>query len=110
VLELLLKYNVLHFREFKKKLKADGKTIYRALDELVKFGLVKKEVEEPEKRTSKVYYSLTPFGKKAVKLYDYAKQLEQDVKDSPYFYVGNINGGNNIIIGNANNTHITLKK
>jgi DNA-binding HxlR family transcriptional regulator len=107
VLELLLKHGVLHFRELKKELKADGKTVYRALDELVSLGLVKKEIENPNIRTSKVFYSLTEFGKKAVKLYDYAEQLERELEEKHSINI-NVNVGDNNII--ANNSNINIKK
>ncbi len=88
----------------------DGKTIYRALEELVNAGLVKKEIEEPEKRTSRVYYSLTEFGKKVVKIYDYIEQLEKELEDKNAIIINGNVGDNNIIANKIQNSKIYFKK
>jgi uncharacterized tellurite resistance protein B-like protein len=72
--------------------------------------LVKKEVENPEVRTSKVYYSLTDFGKKAVKLYDYAEQLEKELEEKHSIIINGSVGDNNIIANNIQNSNISFKK
>ena len=80
--------------------------VNRALEELVKAGLVQKEIEEPAKRTSKVYYSLTELGKEAIKVYEYVEELEKKRKShiaienskDVYFAVGD----NNIVAKNVN--------
>ncbi|MCQ6254738.1 winged helix-turn-helix transcriptional regulator [Methanocaldococcus sp.] len=110
VLKTLFKNNALYFRELKKELKMDGKTIYRALEELVNAGLVKKEIEEPEKRTSRVYYSLTEFGKKVVKIYDYIEQLEKELEDKNAIIINGNVGDNNIIANKIQNSKIYFKK
>ena len=71
------------------------------------YGIVKKKIEEPKKRISKVNYSLTDLGKKAVKLYDYAEQLEKELEEKHLINI-NVNVGDNTII--ANNSNINIKK
>ena len=107
VLKLLNKYNKLHYSAIKKELRIYDKLLNNALDELVNAGLVKKEVENPNIRTSRVFYSLTEFGKEAIKVYDYVGCLEKKLNKSQNIVInGNITGNNNIIIGNSNNVHI----
>ncbi|WP_018153273.1 winged helix-turn-helix transcriptional regulator [Methanothermococcus thermolithotrophicus] len=110
VLELLSKYDKLYYSAIKKELKIYDKLLNNSLDELVSAGLVKKEVENPEVRTSKVYYSLTDFGKKAVKLYDYAEQLEKELEEKHSIIINGSVGDNNIIANNIQNSNISFKK
>jgi DNA-binding HxlR family transcriptional regulator len=104
VLELLSKYDALHYSAIKKKLKIYDKLLNNALDELVNAGLVEKEIENPNIRTSKVFYSLTDFGREAVKVYDFVRCLEK--KREPNIIIGD----NNIIANNINNSNISFKK
>ena len=85
VLELLSEYDALHYSAIKKKLKIYDKLLNNALNELVDAGLVQKEIEDPTKRTSKVYYSLAELGKKAIKIYDFVEELEKERKSSKMF-------------------------
>jgi len=105
VLDLLHNKGKLHFANIKRILKIDGRTLTDALNELMDYGLVEKEVENPNIRTSRVFYSLTEFGKEAIKVYDYVECLEKKLDKSQNIVVnGNITGNNNIIIGG--NVHI----
>lgn len=110
VLKLLSKYDKLYYTAIKKELKIYDKLLNNALDELVTAGLVKKEIEEPEKRTSKVYYSLTELGKKAVKIYDYAEQLEKELESKQSIVINGNVGDNNVIANNIENSKIYFKK
>ncbi|WP_250543623.1 winged helix-turn-helix transcriptional regulator [Methanocaldococcus lauensis] len=110
VLNLLRSKGKLHFANIKRILKIDGRTLTDALNELIDYGLVKKEIEEPEKRTSKVYYSLTELGKKAVKIYDYAEQLEKELESKQSIVINGNVGDNNVIANNIENSKIYFKK
>ncbi|UXM84818.1 winged helix-turn-helix transcriptional regulator [Methanococcus aeolicus] len=111
VLNLLLNRKRLHFANIKRILKIDGRTLTDALNELMDYRLVKKEIENPNIRTSKVYYSLTDFGKKAVQLYDYAEQLEQELEEKEkHSIIINGNVGNNNIIANIKDSNVSFKK
>ncbi|ABR56804.1 hypothetical protein Maeo_1228 [Methanococcus aeolicus Nankai-3] len=114
VLKLLSQYNKLYYSAIKKELGIYDKLLNNALDELVNVGLVKKEIENPKVRTSKVYYSLTGFGKKAVKLYDYAeqleKELEEELEEKSLISINGSVGDNNIIANNIQNSKISFKK
>ena len=106
VMKFLYNHGKSYFKEIKTGLRVDGKVVNRALEELVKAGLVQKEIEEPAKRTSKVYYSLTELGKEAIKVYEYVEELEKKRKShiaienskDVYFAVGD----NNIVAKNVN--------
>jgi len=75
---LLAKWGKLHFGALKKHSKIEGKSLTNALNDLLSEGLIKKECEDPTKRTAKVFYSLTPLGKKALKIYELAEQLDRN--------------------------------
>ena len=106
IMKFLLDFGKSYFKEIRKGLRIDSKIAHRALDELVNAGLVEKEVEDPTKRTSKVYYSLTDLGREAIKVYELVEELEKKRKASisvenskdVYFAVGN----NNIVAKNVN--------
>ena len=107
---LLAKFDKLHFGALKKKSKIEGKSLTNALNELLGEGLIQKEYEDPTKRTAKVYYSLTPLGKEALKIYKLAEELERKKETVANSVI--VNGdvsGENIIIGNSNST-IHIKK
>ncbi|WP_456324255.1 winged helix-turn-helix transcriptional regulator [Desulfonauticus submarinus] len=105
VLKLLDKYGELQFSEISSILKLHKGNLSTTLRYLEREGIVSRREEKHEKIIPKVYYSLTDYGKKVVKLYDIIDKLEKE-KNSSILSIGN----NNIIIGSANNTHITLKK
>jgi len=107
VLKLLSKYNKLYYSAIKRELKIYDKLLNNSLDELVSAGLIKKEVENPKVRISKVYYSLTDFGKKAVKVYDFVDELE---KEHSISIGSNTIINNSIIANNINNSNINIKK
>jgi len=106
VMKFLLNFGKSYFKEIKKGLKIDGKVANRALDELVEAGLVEKEIEDPTKRTSKVYYSLTDLGREAIKVYELVEKLEKkrksliSIENSKDVYVAV--GNNNIVAKNVN--------
>ncbi len=113
VMLLLSKHSKLHFGALKRALKIDGRLITTALNELLSEGLIMKEYEDPTKRTAKVYYSLTPLGREALKIYELAEELERKKEaeineNSGVVISGNVSG-ENIIIGNNNST-IHIKK
>ena len=110
IISTILKYKKVHFSALLKYTKIPKVSLVRALDELINYKLVKKEVEEPEKRISKVYYSLTNFGKKAVKLYHYAEQLENELEENHSITINGNVGDNNIIANNIQNSNISFKK
>ena len=103
-LSYLAKFEKVHFRKIKRELNIEGKSLYRALEELVKAGLVQKEVEEPAKRTSKVFYSLTELGKKAIKVYDYIEELEKERKS-----MISVENSSNVIISIGDNNKNVIK-
>ena len=104
IITTIYKHKEIHFSALLNYTKIPKVSLVRALDELMNYGIVKKKIEEPEKRISKVNYSLTDFGKKAVKLYDYAEQLEKELEEKKHPININSIGDNNIIIGG--NVHI----
>jgi len=114
VLKLLDKFGELYYGELKKTLKIDSTTLSMALNELVDNKLVKRREEpEPSKRIPKVYYSLTPLGKEALKIYELAEELErkkeEGIKENSGVIInGDANGS--IIIGSASNSKINIKK
>jgi len=85
VLCILQEYSKIYFGKLLKISKLPKVSLIRALNELVDAGLVQKEIEDPTKRTSKVYYSLTELGKKAIKIYDFVEELEKERKSSKMF-------------------------
>ena len=101
VLKLLDEYGELQFSEISSILKLHKGNLSTTLKYLEREGIVSRREEKHEKIIPKVYYSLTDYGEKVVKLYDIIDKLE---KEKTIITIGN----NNIIIGNAN--HITLKK
>jgi DNA-binding HxlR family transcriptional regulator len=107
IITTIYKHKEIHFSALLNYTKIPKVSLVRALDELMNYGIVKKKIEEPEKRISKVNYSLTDFGKKAVKLYDYAEQLERELEEKHSINI-NVNVGDNTII--ANNSNINIKK
>ena len=103
----IYKHKEIHFSALLNYTKIPKVSLVRALDELMKYEIVKKKIEKPEKRISKVNYSLTDFGKKAIKLYGYAEQLEKELEEKHSINI-NVNVGDNTII--ANNSNINIKK
>jgi DNA-binding HxlR family transcriptional regulator len=103
----IYKHKEIHFSALLNYTKIPKVSLVRALDELMKYEIVKKKIEKPEKRISKVNYSLTDFGKKAIKLYGYAEQLEKELEEKHSINI-NVNIGDNTII--ANNSNINIKK
>jgi DNA-binding HxlR family transcriptional regulator len=108
IITTIYKHKEVHFSALLKFTKIPKVSLVRALDELMNYGIIKKKIEEPDKRISKVNYSLTDFGKKAVKLYDYAEQLEKELEEKTHSININVNVGDNTII--ANNSNINIKK
>ena len=104
ILKLLGKYDKLHYSAIKKQLKIYDKLLYASLNELVEAGLVQKEIEEPGKRTSKVFYSLTELGKKAIKVYDYIEELEKERKS-----MISVENSSNVIISIGDNNKNVIK-
>ncbi|WP_423792106.1 winged helix-turn-helix transcriptional regulator [Methanocaldococcus indicus] len=103
ILFLLEKYGTLHYSAIKKSLNnVHDHLLTKALDELVEAGLIKRELENPNIRPSRVLYSLTDLGKMALNIYSIAKKIE----DSRIKVIGN----NNIIINNVSSSNINIKK
>ena len=107
IITTIYKHKEIHFSALLNYTKIPKVSLVRALDELMKYEIVKKKIEKPEKRISKVNYSLTDFGKKAIKLYGYAEQLEKELEEKHSINI-NVNIGDNTII--ANNSNINIKK
>jgi len=94
ILILLEKHNKLYFSEINKYIPIHKGSLSRILSELVENELLTKWEEEPNKKMSKTYYSLTNKGKKALLLYKIEEELE------------NLENNQNIII----NYHIVNSK
>jgi len=110
IISTILKHKKIHFSALLKYTKIPKVSLVRGLDELINYKLIKKEIEDPEKRMSKVYYSLTELGKKAVKIYDYAEQLEKELESKQSIVINGNVGDNNVIANNIENSKIYFKK
>ena len=113
ILKLLAKYKELHYGALKRYSTLSSRSLSNALNELVENNLIKKRDEpfdKSTKRIPKTFYSLTPLGKKALKIYELAEQLEQE-RDSEQTNNITINGNNNgIIVGSISNSKVHIKK
>jgi DNA-binding HxlR family transcriptional regulator len=113
ILELLAKYGELHYGALKRHSTLSSRSLSNALNELVDNNLIKRRDEpfdKSTKRIPKTFYSLTPLGKEALKIYELAEELERkkETVANSVIINGNVSG-ENIIIGNSNST-IHIKK
>ena len=105
ILLLLNAHGELYFSQIHEHIPTHTSVLGRTLSELVKSGLITKRKEIVDNLSFvRSCYSLTDLGKKAVKLYDYAEQLEKELEEKKHPININSIGDNNIIIGG--NVHI----
>jgi DNA-binding HxlR family transcriptional regulator len=93
------------FSELRIQLGIDKSYLSRLLKELDKEGVISKREEECGRGIPTSILKLTDYGLKVVDICNAIDKLENE-KSKAIIALGN----NNIIIGNANNAHITLKK
>ena len=108
ILLLLNTHGELYFSQIHEYMPTHTSVLGRTLSELVKSGLITKRKEIVDNLSFvRSCYTLTDFGKKAVKLYGYAEQLEKELEEKHSINI-NVNIGDNTII--ANNSNINIKK
>ena len=94
------------FSELRVYLDIDKSYLSRLLKELDEEGIISKREEECGRGIPTSILKLTDYGLKVVDICKAIDKLEKEKTNSSIITFGN----NNIIIGTANNTHITLKK
>ncbi len=93
------------FSELRTQLGIDKSYLSRLLKELDEEGLISRREEECGRGIPTSIIKLTEYGLKVVDICKAIDKLEKE-KNSSILSIGN----NNIIIGNANNSHISFKK
>jgi DNA-binding HxlR family transcriptional regulator len=113
IIYLLDDHGELYFTQILKFTKSHKASLSKVLTELVDCGLIARRCEEfsyEDHKIPKVYFKLTPKGKKIAKLLKKIDELEEELElsDNSVVIKGNVSG-ENIIIGNSNST-IHIKK
>lgn len=97
---MLDKEEEMYFTELMNALEAHRGNIGRLLAELVEEGLLqKREDDQDSKKLSKTYYSLTKYGKLALKIYELESKIE---KEKTTNFKMEIKGGKNTNIQTEN--------
>ncbi|WP_459202084.1 MarR family transcriptional regulator [Methanococcus sp. CF] len=110
VLELLNERGEMYLSEIQTELGIDSGNLSTLLNNLVKEKLLEKRKEPLGESIGKSYFMLTKIGKKAVKVYKWDEELEEEINDVKFHNEINGDVGQVINIDKADGLEINFKK